>query len=403
MESSMKPLYLKIAASAIALYLMSAASSFAIFSAFKPASIVGEPIKIVVDESGGLVIDPGEPKTEICPLNGARYTMTERTAWEQVRPLAIMVENSVDSRPQSGLSQADIVYEAVAEGGITRFMALFYCDAIATDVTVAPVRSARTYFVDWASEYNRPIYSHVGGANCSADPATGRCMSDPRTMAIEQIKQYGWQLTNDVDGMSVGLPVYYRDGNRLGRDRVLATEHTMVTSTSRLWTFAATRKWTATDPTGNSWQAGFVGWDFVDEATSANRGPARSIAYDFWSGYKQFDVVWQYNPSSNDYLRSMGGEPHLDLNNKQQITVKNVVVIKTDEIGPVDPLKHMLYTTIGKGEALVFQDGQVIEAIWSKASRTDRTVFTDKSGKEIKFVRGPIWLSVINKKNVVAY
>lgn len=393
----------KMIAAAIGLYLVSSLSSFAVFSFFAPAETVGGPVNIIVDEEGALVIDPGEPKTEVCPLNGEKFTQTERAAWEQLRPLAVMIENSVDSRPQSGLNKADIVYEAVAEGGITRFMAMFYCDAVAQDVLIAPVRSARTYFVDWASEYNFPIYTHVGGANCSADPGTGRCKSDPRTTVLEQLRSYGWHLQNDIDGMSVGLPVFYRDYQRLGRDRQIATEHTMTSSSQRLWTQAEKRRWTNTDPQGEEWSEGFVGWSFKDEAAAGDRGPERTIGYDFWDGYKQFDVAWQYKPDTNTYMRIMGGEPHLDLISREQIGVKNVVVLLTDEIGPVDELKHMLYTTVGKGNALVFNDGQVTEALWSKPNRLGRTVFTDKAGKEIKFTRGKIWISVISKTNTVAY
>ena len=63
-----------------------------------------------------------------CPLNGLRYPPAYRTAWEERRPLGIMIENHPDARPQYGLASADVVYEAVAEGGITRFLAVFYCD-----------------------------------------------------------------------------------------------------------------------------------------------------------------------------------------------------------------------------------------------------------------------------------
>src|SRR5258708_23201857 len=75
------------------------------------------------------------------------------------RPFVVVIENFLDSRPQSGLSQADIVYEALAEGGITRFLAVFQSQNAAS---IGPVRSARTYFNDWAQELGA-IYAHVGG------------------------------------------------------------------------------------------------------------------------------------------------------------------------------------------------------------------------------------------------
>ena len=70
---------------------------------------------------GGLNIDPSAPRTSECPINGVMYTTAEQKVWETRRPLFVMIENSVDARPQSGLGSADIVYEAVAEGGVTRF------------------------------------------------------------------------------------------------------------------------------------------------------------------------------------------------------------------------------------------------------------------------------------------
>src|SRR5258708_4177355 len=109
-------------------------------------------------------INPNLPKTEACPINGMKYTAEEKAIWSGRRPAVIMVENHVDSRPPEGLSRADMVYEAVAEGGITRFAAVFYCGAAAGDIKVAPVRSSRFYFINWASEYgDRPLYVHVGG------------------------------------------------------------------------------------------------------------------------------------------------------------------------------------------------------------------------------------------------
>jgi len=76
-----------------------------------------------------------------------------------------MIENHLDSRPPSGLSRADVIYEAVAEGGITRFLTVFYCGVASEDVRIGPIRSARIYFLDFASEYgDKPLFVHQGGA-----------------------------------------------------------------------------------------------------------------------------------------------------------------------------------------------------------------------------------------------
>ena len=113
-------------------------------------------------------------------------------------------------------------FEAVAEGGVTRFMGLFYCAVQAQDTTLAPVRSARTYFVDWASGFNRPLYVHVGGANHQG-----------QQNALGQIADYGWALENDLNQFSIGYPTFVRNAARL--DKEVATEHTMETTTEKLW------------------------------------------------------------------------------------------------------------------------------------------------------------------------
>ena len=122
----------------------------------------GEKTRITTEV---MTIDTSGPRDQKCPLNGAYFTKGEREVWEKRRPLAVMIENHADSRPQSGLSRADVVYEAVAEGGISRFLAVFYCGAAAGSAKpydVGPVRSARTYFLDWASEYaDYPLYLHA--------------------------------------------------------------------------------------------------------------------------------------------------------------------------------------------------------------------------------------------------
>ncbi|HCC84678.1 MAG TPA: hypothetical protein DEP87_03280, partial [Candidatus Pacebacteria bacterium] len=152
---------------ALAIYIISAAGAFAAFSYLggksATAGTADQATTAGTNGSGTtalgtlLTINPSEPRDQACPLNGKLYTVTEKTAWEKRRPLFVMIENTPDSRPQSGLSKADVVFEAVAEGGITRFGAIFYCGVQADDIILAPIRSARTYYIDWASGFNRPM------------------------------------------------------------------------------------------------------------------------------------------------------------------------------------------------------------------------------------------------------
>ena len=401
---------------AVGLYLVSSVTSYAIFSNNNPIANNPGSVDSPVPDSGFaslLDIDPSEPKTEICPLNGQKYTKTEREAWEKRRPLIVMVENSPDARPHSGLIFTDVVYETVAEGGVTRFAAVYYCDAQAQEVEVAPVRSVRTYFIDWASEYGlTPLFAHVGGANCSApkDAAgnqVGACLTDRRAQAIEQLISYGWRYGNgnDLDQFAIGAPTYVRNPSRLKdiTGETVATEHSVVASTEGLWEIGEERGWTNLDPDGADWIEDFTPWTFVDAAEASDRGSVSSVSYDFWEGYKEFDVQWEYDSASNSYKRFNGGKPHTDLETGDQLETTNVVVLFTKDLGPVDDLKHRLYVTSGTGEALIFNNGEAIEARWSKSDREDRTIFTDKQGNEIDFVRGRIWISVLESTNEVAY
>lgn len=344
-----------------------------------------------------LDIDSSAPRDQVCPLNGKMFTQAEKEAWEKRRPLAVMIENDVDARPQSGLSDSDVVFETIAEGGVTRFMAIFYCGAQRYDTTVAPVRSARTYFLDWASGFNFPLYVHVGGANLPGP-----------TNALGQIGQYGWQLQNDIDAMSFGLPTFARNRNRIGRP--VATEHTMESSTEKLWAVGEDRGWTNMAPArriagmalqASDWKDGYTGWTFQEEEPAD--GSVTTVAYDFWSGFNNFSVKWNYNPTTKSFDRTMANEPHTDLNNDEQISASNVIVILTEQRGPLNEVKHMMYRTIGAGEALIFKNGQAIQGRWSKKDRTSELQFVDNKGVAIPLARGLTWISVVSDANKVQY
>ncbi|OGV90800.1 hypothetical protein A3A66_04180 [Microgenomates group bacterium RIFCSPLOWO2_01_FULL_46_13] len=398
----------------VVLYLVSTGISYAGFNFLAGGpERASEPVGQTAEF--GLAIDPNEPRDQECSMNGDYFTKTERDAWEKRRPLIVMIENSPDARPHSGIDKADIVYEAVAEGGVTRFMPVYYCKAQADDVVIAPVRSVRTYFIDWASEYGEtPLFGHVGGANCSADKLAdgnfGPCKTDKRAQAIEQLASYGWRYSkgNDLDQFAAGAPkkypdqpAYVRNESRTGKQ--VATEHSVVARSELLWQLGLERGWTNEDLEGVEWTENFTPWKFADQASDTGRGTTEKIAFEFWDGYGDFAVKWEYDRAANEYKRYTGGQAHTILETGGQIVTKNVVVQFTREIGPIDEPKHMLYTTSGEGKALIFQNGNVLEGTWSKAKRTDRTIFKDSKGREVTFARGPIWISVVATGTTVDY
>lgn len=375
----------------VATYLVGLGLGYAVLPAIPKEGLI-TPVVPTVEEvpAAGkplVVISPDEPKNQVCPLNGLSYTATEKNLWEKRRPMTIMIENHQEARPQSGIDSADIVYESVAEGAITRFMGVFYCDIAAIDLTVGPVRSARTYFLDWASEYGKlPIYVHVGGAN-----------TPNKADALGQIRSYGWQGANDLNQFGLSVKDCWRDYNRIGH--TVATEHTMYCSTNNLYKVAQKRGFTNLDPKKESWTKIFVPWKFGTTPDGGTGKPAATVNFDFWKDYPQYHVTWTYDSTTKTYLRVNGGEAHKDKNTDKQLSAGTVIVQYVTETGPIDAEKHMLYGTTGSGNAVIVSQGQAFVATWSKKGRLDRTIYKDSRGKEFQFIPGKIWIEILSKAN----
>jgi hypothetical protein len=367
----------------LVIYLIFAGASYLLFSENAPISNV-KVSSPTVTTSGQLTFNDSLPKTEACPMNGELYSKQQRSWWEAHRPVGIMVENHSDARPQSGLSSADVIYEAVAEGGITRFLTVFYCKSAEE---VGPIRSARTYFLDFISEYGtEPLYVHVGGANTSG-PAD----------ALSQIETYGWAGLNDMNQFSIGFPTFWRDYDRLGH--TAATEHTMYSTTEKLLQFAATsRKLKVEDEDGVPWTKGFVPYTFKDEALVSQRPASQKIHLEFWTTDSAYAVDWTYDPATNIYKRNNGGVAHIDRNTGKQLTTKNIVVLNMVQTSADDGYEnnlHLLFKTKGTGKANIFMDGKQIVGTWRKDSRISRTLLFDSDGLPVKLDRGTIWFEIL--------
>jgi hypothetical protein len=360
------------------------------------------------------VLDFAGPKTAVCPINGELFTTEEQKIWETRRPLMVMIENHLDSRPQSGLNNADIVYEANSEGGITRFMGVFYCNAVkgaGNKYDVGPVRSARTYFLDLSSEYSDyPLYTHVGGSNCSApkDPVTGRqsgpCTTNIKAQALEQISNYGWQnkgTWGDLSQFSLSYKACRREEDRTGE--VKATEHTMYCSSTELWNVAASRGLTnQTIVNKTLWDKNFRSWSFKQADQPASTVDAKTISFDWW-GDKAYSVTWVYDSGFKLYLRQNGGVNAVDYNTGDQLNAKNIIIQWTKESRSIDEHVHNLYAVVGTGNAVLLQNGTKTDITWQKPNRTARTIFKDKSGKEINLVPGRTWVEILPLGNTVDY
>ncbi len=298
-------------------------------------------------------------------IDGVLVPQDELARLNQRLPLAIMIENHVDARPQFGLDHAELVYEAIAEGGITRLLAFYWRNDVER---IEPVRSARIYYVYWARELDA-VYVHHGSSE-EFGPAH----------VYTAIVDLGLR---NLDGLFLGEAVGNRDPGR-------PAPHNVVSSTSLLWGSAGERGWTG-PPTAQPWL-------FKDGNPERAADPAarRAPALDVFFGgsFNAYTVHWDYNPASNGYLRSEGGQPHIDAGSGQQLAAKNVAV-QYATFQPSGDGKHNLYDIVGVGQAVVFQDGIAIEGTWSKPDATSRTRFYDAAGNEIAFNRGTTWVEVV--------
>jgi len=361
----------------LGLFLLISGTSYFIFGNFLPVkakittSSMSAPTGVKLKT--GFIQFSG-PKTVACPINGELHTAEEQAIWATRRPLEVVIENHSEARPQSGLQNADIVYETVAEGGITRFMGVFYCNAVAgspNKYDVGPVRSARTYFLDLASEYaDYPLYAHVGGANCSGgDSANAKsvsCTTDKRAQALEQISMYGWTnqgTWGDLNQFSLSYQACRREPERTGVE--VATEHSMFCSTTELWKVAASRGLTNLTLAGKnsnvSWDKYFRSWTFK-QAESPSSAPTTSISFNFWSGYKDYSVTWNYDSTANRYLRLNGGQKHLDFNTGEQLFTKNLVIQFAKETRAIDEHGHLLDFGTQTG-VFIGQNHQIVKKV----------------------------------------
>ena len=369
---------LLIIAGALVLYLASAGLSYMVFN-----TVLKGPVNIVTPFGSLTDVTSQQEegsKDKPCPLNGALYTKSRQEKWQERRPLGVMVENHVDSRPSLGLSRADVIYEAVAEGGITRFLALYLCQDAGD---IAPVRSARTYFLDWVSEYSA-LYAHVGGAN-TPGPAD----------ALGQIRQYGIM---DMDQFGLGFPTCWRGTDKLA-------PHSVHSTTKKLWEAAEERNFGPKNDKGDRWDNDFIEWKFKDDASLNDRGDQKPVVVPFWEQTPDYTVTWQYDKNANLYRRFHAQAAQNDTITNEQLSAKNLViqfeVEKTANDGYPDG--HLLYGTTGSGNALIFMDGKVVKGKWIKKDRTSRTQYVDERGKEVQLNRGLIWIETVPIGNVVEY
>lgn len=286
-----------------------------------------------------------------------------------------MIENfSPDSRPQAGLGPASTVIETLAEGGVTRFMAIYLEKDAAK---VGPVRSTRLYFDHWAAGFHA-IFSHVGGN----DDAQALLWHLPSVFNVDENR---WEKSL----YDTGTPLFWR-----AQDRV--APHNLYTSTTKLRAYAAQNH--------QEWTYSEAYWPHKAPAPLSARGHRGTISISFQNPlYPQdnpdYDVQYQYDRASNTYWRFMGGAPHIDQNTGQQLRPADVVIMQTRDATP-DPAagptpQSILIPTLGKGTAWFFRDGTVQRGTWQQRNQFAPLRFLARSGKPVEFNPGQMWIEVV--------
>lgn len=297
------------------------------------------------------------PPVYYSPLSGVGLADQALTT----RPVtAIMIENSPDARPQSGLKDAGVVYEAIAEGGITRFIALYQ---ESRPGLIGPVRSVRPYYVEWAAAYDAAV-AHIGGS----------------AKALQMIRSGSYGV--DLDQF-FNSGAYWRASDR-------RAPHNVYTNFDRLDQLnAAKGKTTST----------FTPLTRKEDAKS-DAPTATHVTLPISSAW--YKVEYDYDAASNSYLRKVGGEPHMD-REAGQLQPKTVVAIVVSASRVLEDGYREQIGTTGSGKAFVFQDGTVTEAVWHRPDVKSQLTFVDTTGKPLGLNRGQTWITALPSSKVPSW
>lgn len=279
------------------------------------------------------------------------------------RPLAVIIDNARGARPQSGLDKADLVVELPVEGGITRFLAFICSEDIEM---LGPIRSARPTFIDLAKEFNG-ILVHAGGS----------------AKALETIGNSKINHLDEIMGGPSVAAAFWRVPDR-------SKPHNLYASSDSLRRISQRMKYDVDAlPSFHS---------YLQEGETVSGKETNEITI-FYAN-RSCKASYIYDPEKLVFTRYTEAKPHLTKEGKE-ITVSNVIV----QVVPylyLDGDGHMQLIMHGKGDALIFREGKVIEGYWENDSGKG-TKFKDINGKTISLVPGPTWIEVVKKGTRVDY
>ncbi len=309
-----------------------------------------------------------EPSTgSVNPLTG--LPMEEELASQ--RPVAVVLNNLKEAMPQLGTSQADIIYEVLVEGGITRMLAL-YQDPSDVEL-IGSVRSARPYYVELAAGHDA-IFLHAGGS----DDAYSK-ISSLGVTAFDCLKGYEGTL-------------FWRDADRVANN---GSVHSVVTSGETIASLLPTYGVRMEHEEGYTTQL-----QFASDGTPEGGEQALTITVPF-SNYKT--GIFDYDRDSGKYLVSQYGAAQVDGNTGEQLAVTNVLLLETNcHVISGDADGHMSIALTGEGEGWFACGGQYIPICWSRESTTSQLVYTTQSGEALTLGAGNSYICVLPLNSGVA-
>lgn len=285
---------------------------------------------------------------------------------EAEKSLAVIIENHTDARrQQAGLGEASLVFEAEAEGGITRFLAVFPYQNIEK---VGPVRSARPYYVRWAEMFDSGL-AHAGGSE----------------LGLSAIYNSGRVL--DLDGLALEGGLKY-----FTRDYLFYAPHNLFANLKELRELEEERGWDK--------EVDEEVFKFGSSLDNQKPGEEPELAdtIRIYYPFPQYYVRYEFDPELNVYNRFQAGEKHIDVNTGKQIAPSNVVVMITNYY-PTDDEGRLYMKTEGKGDMYLFRNGKVYSGIWKRYTTGDVLKFYDTDDNEFLFEKGSTWISVVSQSS----
>lgn len=329
-----------------------------------------EPPRQDPDPAESPEVTPPEPEPEPEPYVPAGTNpltgLPMEPEYEQNRPVAVMLNNLKAAQPQLGISQADIIYEVTAEGGITRMLGLY--QTMEGIGTLGSVRSTRPYYIELALGHDA-LLVHAGGSQ----------------EAYSDI--YSWKVDN-MDGVRGGsdAEIFWRDQERRRNN---GYEHSLVTSGEKIQAYLDEGHFTTTHREG--WQESLR---FAGDGTPAGDETAEHITLRF-SAYKT--GAFDYEPAAGQYLVSQYGENHVDAATGLQVAATNVLVLETS-ISVIDSEARQRVKTTGEGKGTYFCGGKAAAIRWSREDRNSPFVYTLEDGTPLTLGQGKSYICLISPK-----